>query len=334
MTPPRFEDLPEEDRERFDAYLDGTISPEEFDRLQARLLENADLRATMRRYLALDEALRSGTGAILKTSSAAETTAGWTGDSPVSDSTKVIRFPRLRALAAAALVIGAFVWFLGFRDRPRVIASFDGLHSCRWMDPCARVKAGDPIALGERIGLSAGRAELRFNTGAQVTLHGPAIFEARSRNGGFLILGKADFIAETTESKGFVLETPTSNFGDIGTAFSAGVAPDGLSRLEVSKGIVDVVLADPDSTRRLKAGDTMWVEPGEKKILTRIEAGDGTPAFRFPTLPPPSADDYADRSQGHASIHVTRGTLGRDSGRIGGSADVLLDGVGQSKQDS
>ena len=42
-------------------------------------------------------------------------------------------------------------------------------------------------------------------------------------------------------------------------------------------------------------------------MIARIEPGDGTPAFKFPTIEPPSANDYADASQGHAHIRVLRG---------------------------
>jgi hypothetical protein len=235
--------------------------------------------------------------------------------------------------AAAALVIGAFVFYSEISERlghPAAVARFWQLDGCRWMDPATRVLSGDGIAAGQRVELSAGRAELHFATGARVTLLGPAIFELRSKNGGFLTLGEVSVAAETAESKGFVLATPTSDFVDIGTAFSAGVSADGLSRLEVSEGIVDVVFDRGTEARRLRAGESMYVEPGEKKIISRIEAGDGTTAFSFPTIPPPSATDYADRSQGHASIHVMHDKLGRP----GGAAEVLLDGVGQSKQDA
>jgi hypothetical protein len=95
-------------------------------------------------------------------------------------------------------MIGAMVWHF-IAGKPPVVARFAGLDACRWMDPGLDPAAGDVIREGERIGLSAGRAELRYETGARVTVHGPAIFEARSRNGGFLILGEADLVADHAE---------------------------------------------------------------------------------------------------------------------------------------
>lgn len=311
-------------------YLDGQASAEEVAQLEARMLADAPLRAEFLACARVDAAMRKalqGGGAPAMLIPSHETRP------------PVWRSRWMPVAAAAAMLAAGFVVLSSPEiskrlERRDAVARFGQLDSCRWMDPATKVLGGDGIAAGQRVELAAGRAELHFATGARVTLLGPAIFELRSPNSGFLTLGEARVTAETTESKGFVLETPTSNFVDIGTAFSAGVSADGLSRLEVTQGIVDVVLSQGTEARRLRAGDSMYVEPGEKKVLTRIEAGDGTAAFRFPSIPPPSADDDADRSQGHASIRVTHGTLGRDAGRLGGAAEVLLDGVGQSKQDA
>jgi hypothetical protein len=303
-------------------YLDGQATAEETARLEAMMMADPQLRSEFLACARVEASLR--TALVGKRVPSPRRTTRW-------------RQVWIPLAAAAALVIGAFVFYPEMSERlghPAAVARFGQLDACRWMDPATRVLSGDGIAAGERVELSAGRAELHFATGARVTLLGPAIFELRSKNGGFLTLGEVRVAAETVESKGFVLATPTSNFVDIGTAFSAGVSADGLSRLEVSEGIVDVVFNEHAPTQRLRAGETMFVEPGEKKILTRIEAGDGTAAFRFPTIPPPSADDEADLKKGLASIRVTRGRLGRDTGRLGGSVEVLLDGAGQSKQDA
>ena len=82
--------------------------------------------------------------------------------------------------------------------------------------------------------------------------------------------------------------------------------------------------------RRLGVGQSIEVEPGTPSVIARIEPGEGTPAFKFPTIEPPSSHDYADASQGHARIRVLRGRPHFDSGPV----EVLLDGKGQSKPDS
>jgi hypothetical protein len=148
----------------------------------------------------------------------------------------------------------------------------------------------------------------------------------------FLLQGRIQLQAEAPESKGFVVHTPTSQFVDIGTAFTATVSPDGLSRLDVSDGEVDVVLEGVRASPRLRAGESLCVEPGERRIMTRIEQGDGTADFRFPTIEPPSSEDCADQAFGRADIRVVQGQL-RTRIRKSGPATVLLDGSGQSRQD-
>jgi hypothetical protein len=233
-------------------------------------------------------------------------------------------------------VFGGLWWWAGSQtssETAPVVARFGELRDCRWVDSAARVATGDAIVSGRRIELSAGSAELIFKTGARLQLVGPAIVEPRSENAVFLTLGEAHLVAETPQAKGFTITTPTSQFIDISTAFSATVSPDGLSRLEVSEGEVDVIVDGTRQRRRLERGQTLYVEPGTQKIITRIEPGDGTSAFRFSTIDPPSRDDFADQASGNATIRVGWGELRNVAGR-GGAASVLLDGRGQSSQDS
>ncbi len=248
--------------------------------------------------------------------------------------------PTMAASMAGALLVGAFLvigiglWQGSWNEAvgEPIIARFGELDNCRWVDSEASVESGDLIHIGQRIELSSGFAEVLFKTGARMDLVGPAIVEARAENRVFLTMGEVDLEAETPESKGFTVETPTSTFVDISTAFTATVSPDGLSRLQVTEGEVDVVL-DGIDPNRLKQGDTLYIEPGERKIMTRIESGDETAAFRFPTVGPPSRLDYADQASGHATIRVVRGQL-RTQSTASGSAAVLLDGAGQPKQDA
>ncbi|MDP7251946.1 MAG: FecR domain-containing protein [Planctomycetota bacterium] len=248
--------------------------------------------------------------------------------------------PRWKTAAAAAVALfalsgGLWMWHGSqpSQDESEAVARFAELRKSRWMLPSTQVSTGDVILKEQRIELSSGSAEVEFKSGARMTLSGPTILEALSSNSVFLLLGQARLVAEMPESKGFTVITRNSKFVEIGTAFTATVAPDGLSRLEVSKGEVDVVLKGIKKSRRLKAGETLYVEPGERKIVTRIEPGDGTAAFRFPTIEPPSHDDYADQASGHATIRVARGELKNRPG-ASGEAMVLLDGLGQSRQDA
>ena len=251
------------------------------------------------------------------------------------------RYLATRVAAATLILIilggGLWVWheLQTSPAKPEVVAQFAELKDCRWMVSTTRVRLGDPIHIGQRIELSSGSAEVEFNSGARMTVLGPSILEPLSDNSVFLMQGQVRLVAATPDSKGFTLQTPTSKFVDIGTAFTAKVTPDGLNRLDVSKGEVHVVLDGVEPLPRLRAGETLYIEPGEQRVMTRIEPGDGTAAFRFPTIELPSREDYADQALGHASIRVLKGQLDNKPGPgRSGSAAVLLDGSGQSHQDA
>lgn len=212
--------------------------------------------------------------------------------------------------------------------KSEVIAQFTKLNDSRWMASTDSVEQGDSIAIGQRVELASGSAELQFNSGASMKVIGPTILKPLTANSALLLMGQVQLVAQTPESKGFTLLTPTSKFVDIGTAFNAAVGPDGLSRLEVTDGEVDVVMEGTEVVPRLRAGESLYVEPGERQVMTRVEQGDGTAAFRFPTIKPPSRDDYADRTLNNATIRVMHGQL------KGAPADVLFDGVAQSHPDA
>lgn len=258
----------------------------------------------------------------------------------VSASSNQQRTAQPRMLVAALLLLAALAGGLWVGQNsgpaavePQIVATFTELHNSRWMDPTTQVSSGDAIQTGQRIELSSGSVEVLFNTGARLEIVGPTIVQARTDNSVYLTLGEVHLVAETPEAKGFTVVTPTSKFVDISTAFSARVSPDGLSRLNVSEGEVDVVLEGSSQSPRLRAGETLYVEPGHRQIMTRIEEGDGTAAFRFPTIQPPSNSDYADQASGDATIRVASGELKTRTGKSG-PVTVLIDGKGQSRQDA
>ncbi len=314
-----------EHMEQVSRYLDGRATEEEVADLEKLMLETPQLRADFLEYAKLDAALPAavvGNNKLL------------TLEKPAGDQAwrKWVPFG---IAATLAILLGGLLWKVTQQNdnQPPVIGHFAELKDCRWMDVTASVKIGDNIYLGQRIDLSAGSAQILFNTGARLELIGPVIANTQDANSLFLSMGEASLVAETEEAKGFTITTPSTTFVDISTAFTARVSADGLSRLDVSEGEVDVILGKDGNSTRLRAGEVLYVEPGERKIITRIESGDGTPSFHFPSIPPPSSDDYADRSNGVAKALVLAGDLGKGMLKNTPLAP-LLDGKGQSKQDS
>lgn len=247
------------------------------------------------------------------------------------------RFPAiLNVVLLLLIMLGGWMWWsyspLESPAPVEMVARITALEDCQWGGSTPAYRLGDAVRREQRLHLLSGSVELEFASRARAKIIGPTIFEPHSGNSAFLLQGQIQLEAETSESKGFVVQTPTSQFVDIGTAFTATVSPDGLSRLDVSDGEVDVVLSGVESSPRIRAGEAMCIEPGERQVMTRIEQGGGTAAFRFPTIEPPSSEDYADHASGRADIRVVQGQL-RTRLRQSGPATVLLDGSGQSRQD-
>jgi len=242
----------------------------------------------------------------------------------------------LGALAAAAAI--AFIFHVYKPDASsvdkEVVASFVELRDCDWVSAEENAVPGDVITRGQRIELKSGSAVIRFSSGAVVTLAGPCIFDATSGNGAFLMLGQIRARADTPGSEGFTVNTRTARVVDVGTEFVAAAAPDGQSRVDVTSGEVYVVLAGSQVRHRLREGDAFSVEAGRAQVMVRIERGDGTAAFRFPTIEPPSPRDFADRSSGHATISLIRGALRTEVAIPSGPVELLLDGRGQAAQNS
>jgi len=299
---------------------DGEASTEELAQLESCLLKDADFRLAFVRYSNLDVAL----SAVAKTVRKPE---------KIMASSLPCRNAWLswRPLTAAALVfLAAGWWMVNGGD----VAHFGALQDCRWVDAKPVVASGDGVRRGQRVELASGRAELVFGSGAVVTLIGPCIFEAISEKSGFLTLGQMRTLVATSASKGFSVQTRTARVVDLGTEFVTLASADGQSRVEVTSGEVDVHLAGVRTPQRLRKGDALLVEAGSAQVMARIESGDETPAFRFPTIEPPSDRDAADQSQGRASIRVVEGELAVT--KVGGSAppQVLLDGRAQTRPDS
>jgi len=311
----------EEKMELVQRYLDGQADADDVHELEELMLEEPQLRSDFLRYARIDASIPKAIGDK--------------ADLNLIDASPVkVAVANQWMSMAAVLVMGcmliAYLWISGSgENRSEVVATFSALNDCRWTHATTEIQAGDEIEIGQRIELSSGSAELLFSTGATLALHAPAILEIRSEKHGYLTMGEVQVTANTPESKGFIIETPTTKFVDISTAFLASVAPDGLSGLSVSEGEVDVILSHGAAPRRFGVGQSLYIEPGEHKILTQIESGDGTADFNFPSIEAPSDQDYADAKYGAASVQVLKGELNKYS-----KAQYLLDGHGQTRQDA
>lgn len=232
----RFNDLTKEEQEWLDGYLDGTISPEAFESLQDRLLENASLRSVMRRYLALDGSLRdsSETGV-------SDATEPWLQvvDSPKK---KVVRFPDIVPIAAAAAVaffLGTVVMYRPVSDAaagPEPSAQGFAVIE-QLFDAETKKREGD--LLGDEIfQLESGIAEIQFFSGATMTVEGPAEIALKSAWEAVCTEGNVRMQVPPA-ARGFKLQAPGTEIVDLGTEFGLSVR-DGKGQVEVIDGEISV----------------------------------------------------------------------------------------------
>ena len=323
---------------------DGVISDEDLTQLHALLRDDARAKDEYLWRVALHwklADLRFDAGLLAGTDREADFCTALPARRPPGFSSRCVK----TASAVAAILI--VMWMLSGRMNSQhdsspqqtghaVVGTFGSVDGCKWVNPATLISAGDAVKVGQFLELSAGTAELLFHSGARLSVVGPTVMETTAPNRVDVRFGEVRLVAETPESRGFTVVTPTSTFVDIGTAFTACVSPDGLSLLNVAEGAVEVVLQGVEKPVRLRTGESFYAEPGERQITTLIEEGDGTPEFRFPTIGPPSDQDYADQSQGNAAVRLLNGELRFRRRGAGGSGPVelLLDGRGQSNSDS
>lgn len=238
------------------------------------------------------------------------------------------------ASLAAAVLLSVASWIATRTPAGNPIAAYFGeTADARWVAADVDHRPGEAVRAGQRVELAAGRVRLNFESTASVVLEGPAIFEAESANAGFLVLGRMTVTADAPEAKGFTVRTRTATAVDLGTVFTAEASPGGDSRFGVIAGEVEIHRPGVPAPDRLRAGDLLTVEAGRPRVTVRVERGDETPAFRFPSIEPPSDRDAADVRQGHATMTVVRGSLWISKDAVSGSPTVLLDGRGQSGRD-
>ncbi len=241
---------------------------------------------------------------------------------------------------AALLVLPLAIVFVGWRvargpqgdvgtSIEQSVATIGELFNCRLNGLGKLPKTGSSMARGHRIDLASGAMQIKFASGAMAMIYGPAIFDISSRNSGYLTSGKVNVKACNSESIDFSLETANANAVHNCTEFAAEVALNGRTRFDVSKGSLRVYIPTVELSQKLESGGSLELESGSNQIITLIESGEGTPTFRFPTIPPPSSADIADQSRGIATIRCIGDALPASSG----AADVLVNGRGQLKED-
>ena len=154
---------------------------------------------------------------------------------------------KLAALATAAVVL-AIIWH-GLNghnseaDAEEFAAQITGLEDCTWANANAIPSVGDELRHGQHLELKNGVAEITFDSGAQITLEGPATLELNSAWEATLLGGKlrADV---PTEAVGFAVHSDSVDVVDLGTQFGMAVDAGGATDLCVLAGTVEATPRD------------------------------------------------------------------------------------------
>jgi hypothetical protein len=159
----------------------------------------------------------------------------------------------LGSLATAAAVLLAF-WLGGdskrsdpdeiastAQDTDEGVARLSGVKDSRWSGPA--LQAGEELHRGQRVELASGFAEITFDSGAQVTLEGPASLDLHSAWDAVLHRGtlKANVPAEAI---GFRISNASVNVVDLGTEFSMVADENGATEVFVLQGAVETAARD------------------------------------------------------------------------------------------
>jgi hypothetical protein len=183
-----------------------------------------------------------------------------------------VPIPMMAAVAACLLVVAGFtIWLLPQDGQKQIVIDRDSSTESVLASVVQVVDAefGDSseLRIGDRLSprtiqLQSGFVRLAFDDGVEVTLQGPAEYELLTA--GMTKLNSGLLTATVPPgAEGFTVDTPTAEIVDFGTAFGIDLRDDGVSRVSVFEGEVEVSTADSGESKRLKEGDAVRVATGE-----------------------------------------------------------------------
>jgi hypothetical protein len=229
-----------------DRLLDGEFSAEDRARLETLVLGDAALRRlyveTMHQHAALRQsASRIGDLPLAEILSTL----------PKAEPANVVRgsFGGRWWKLAAALTLGLGVWWLVPRPSAAPLARLVETNGARWENSSLPTTPGSPLQAG-RLRLADGVARIVFQSGAEVSLEGPAELELQGPNACHLHSGA--LTAHVPEkARGFIVATAHARLIDHGTDFGISADADGRGEVQVLKGEVELQHGRTGESRRL-----------------------------------------------------------------------------------
>ncbi len=273
------------------ALADGQLGAADRDRLNALLRTGDEARQYYLHHAALSASLFSYAAEMQSESPA-----------PMPVRKTFISRPIMWAAVAAVVVLASLVWrqeSVETKDvespsaDPRVVALMSGTKDCEWSGPA--MPAGSVLKAGQRLELTKGVAEITFDSGAQVTLDGPASLTVSSAWDASLERGTLNATVPM-EAAGFRVTNPSVEVVDQGAEFSM-IADASSTEVLVLNGAVEAaprrdaqpVMLRAQESRRFASEGTGPIHDRERKFarfarvlkLDRTESNGGFTHWAF-----------------------------------------------------
>ncbi len=264
------------------AHLDGELTDEQSQQLQARLRDDPAALDVFVQTHRLDQQLRDRLpgekAAVQLDALAAAAQESRAVSQPFGPLTRVahsaLHFfarPTPLSVTAAALFIGLLITALALttvpiyqrwartseESIPVVVAKISGLHEAVWAEGQVGTHHGAHLVIGHRMEVQEGIVEITYQSGAEVLLTGPAAFVVSSARSGTLHHGCA--VSRVSEpARGFYIDAGQVRVIDLGTEFGVAVEESGAGEVYVFEGRVEVTNRERrQPSEHLAAGETL-----------------------------------------------------------------------------
>lgn len=196
-----------------DALVQEEISPEKHEALQNELKANSEARALYRERMDLEAALHTWATEDVPASVHKDSETG-------SASRSKLRAIAVSAAAALLLAISPWLWPGGDDQiQAQLVGVIRQQADCQWeTEPTG---SGGKFAAG-KLSLTAGVAELSFDSGTDVVLEAPCEIDVTSLDSARLLAGNV-YVNVTELSSGFTLDTPEAQIIDEGTEYAVSL---------------------------------------------------------------------------------------------------------------
>ncbi len=232
----------------FGAVCNETISEPQHERLQEILSQDATARQLYFQYLDLHLDLGQSGNIDLPTVPGEKLKSDATVTGLSNESITRPAFKRYFGITTAALLVGLVVMFgLMLRapephtpvSKQNLLASVVQTSQVRFAEGSPVLRVGAALELQQQYVLIEGELQLLFESGAEVILKGPAVFELAKKDSLSVDYGSCSVHAPAG-AEGFVVKTPLSRIVDLGTRFSVNVGESGETDVQVIEGEAEV----------------------------------------------------------------------------------------------